>query len=117
MEDVSVLSAVKASNPKGKQAMKMPRKVLAFPVVESDFGIRTHYLDYRPDLVPGRGGLVVKSWIWDRRLSDSKPDATEDRHVLGLEHAKSYVEGQTSSHWCNVEVWRGGSRPGVALVI
>ncbi|GBL95497.1 hypothetical protein AVEN_54105-1 [Araneus ventricosus] len=29
------------------------------------------------------------------------------RRVLSLLHIKSCVRGQTSSRWCNAEVWRG----------
>ncbi|GBO44442.1 hypothetical protein AVEN_179256-1, partial [Araneus ventricosus] len=36
---------------------------------------------------------------------------------VGLFHAKSVVEDQTSSRWCGAEVWSGSAGSGVVLVI
>ncbi|GBL90798.1 hypothetical protein AVEN_269081-1 [Araneus ventricosus] len=33
--------------------------------------------------VRGRGGLVVRSRLWDRRVPGSKPDSTEDPPCMG----------------------------------
>ncbi|GBM47448.1 hypothetical protein AVEN_6131-1 [Araneus ventricosus] len=57
----------------------------------------------------GRGGLVVRSRLWGRRVPGSKPDSTEDPPCMGpAAHAKHISSGQTSSRWCGVEAWRGG---------
>ncbi|GBO08150.1 hypothetical protein AVEN_18877-1 [Araneus ventricosus] len=38
-----------------------------------------------------RGGLVVRSRVWGRRVPGSRPDSTEDPRVWCLLHDKSYV--------------------------
>ncbi|GBO40690.1 hypothetical protein AVEN_56339-1 [Araneus ventricosus] len=59
----------------------------------------------------------------DRKVPGSKPNSTED--PPGPLLVKSYVGGQTCSHWCSEEVWREGHltavqndevRPKIALV-
>ncbi|GFV45034.1 hypothetical protein TNCV_907811 [Trichonephila clavipes] len=63
----------------------------------------------------GCGSLVVKitdSWP---ACHDFEPSTAEDTPCRGAVHIKS-VDAQTSSHWCGVEVTRGGSSSGVVLV-
>ncbi|GBM90656.1 hypothetical protein AVEN_141686-1 [Araneus ventricosus] len=33
--------------------------------------------------IPGRGGLVVRSRLWGRRVPGSRPDSTEDPPCMG----------------------------------
>ncbi|GBM02425.1 hypothetical protein AVEN_76477-1 [Araneus ventricosus] len=49
---------------------------------------RTSYFyelrDFFPSKLPGgRGGLVVRSRLWGRRVPGSKPDSTEDPPCMG----------------------------------
>ncbi|GBN24777.1 hypothetical protein AVEN_11509-1 [Araneus ventricosus] len=53
----------------------------------------------------GRGGLVVSSRLWGRRVPVSKPDSTEDPLVWGPLHVISYVVAKRPS--ICMEVWRG----------
>ncbi|GBN98955.1 hypothetical protein AVEN_39323-2-1, partial [Araneus ventricosus] len=61
----------------------------------------------------GRGGLVVRSQFWGRRVSGTKPDPP----CMGPVACQTISSGQTPYRWCGVEVWRGGASSGVVLVI
>ncbi|GBO08707.1 hypothetical protein AVEN_100227-1 [Araneus ventricosus] len=65
----------------------------------------------------GRGGLVVKSRLWGRRVPGSKPDSTGDPSRMRPIARQIIRSGQTPSCWCGVVVWRGGASSGVGLVI
>ncbi|GBL80365.1 hypothetical protein AVEN_92274-1 [Araneus ventricosus] len=56
----------------------------------------------------GRGGLVVKSRLWGRRVPGSKPDSTEDPPCMGPAARYIIRSGQPSSRWCGVEVLERG---------
>ncbi|GBM01149.1 hypothetical protein AVEN_27247-1 [Araneus ventricosus] len=47
--------------------------------------------DTELEIHKSRGGLVVRSLRWGRRVPDSKPDPLKIRSVWGLLHVKSYV--------------------------
>ncbi|GBM39108.1 hypothetical protein AVEN_73050-1 [Araneus ventricosus] len=59
--------------------------------------------------IRGRGGLVARSRPREWRLRGSKPDNTEDPPCVGPVARQIICSGQTSSHWCGAEVWRGGA--------
>ncbi|GBO40794.1 hypothetical protein AVEN_4405-1 [Araneus ventricosus] len=65
----------------------------------------------------GRGGLVVKSWLWGRRVQGSKPESTEDTLNMGPAAHQIIRSDQTSSRWCGVEACRGGASSSVVLAI
>ncbi|GBM55142.1 hypothetical protein AVEN_207026-1 [Araneus ventricosus] len=48
-----------------------------------------HSSDVASSVYEGRGSLVLRSRLWGRRASGSKPDSTEDPPCM--EHAKSYL--------------------------
>ncbi|GBM11712.1 hypothetical protein AVEN_75661-1 [Araneus ventricosus] len=52
----------------------------------------------------GRGGLVVKSRLWGRRVPGSKPDSTEDPPCMGLVAHQMVRNSQTSSRWCGAKM-------------
>ncbi|GBO19437.1 hypothetical protein AVEN_179272-1 [Araneus ventricosus] len=65
----------------------------------------------------GRGGLVVRSRPWGRRVAGSKPDSIEDPSCIGPVACQIIRRGQTTSRWCGAEAWRGGDSSGVILLI
>ncbi|GBM76376.1 hypothetical protein AVEN_165977-1 [Araneus ventricosus] len=67
--------------------------------------------------VIGRGGLVVESRLWDRRVSGPRPDSTEDPPCIGPAAGQIIRSVQTPSRWCCVEAWSRDASPGVVLVI
>ncbi|GBM58564.1 hypothetical protein AVEN_74802-1 [Araneus ventricosus] len=54
-----------------------------------------------------RGGLVVRSRFWGRRVPGSKPDSTEDPPYMKPVACQIIRSGQPPSRWCDVEGWRG----------
>ncbi|GBM34457.1 hypothetical protein AVEN_106702-1 [Araneus ventricosus] len=44
-----------------------------------------------PNFREGRGGLVVRSQLWGRRVPGSNPITLKIRRVRGLLHTKSYI--------------------------
>ncbi|GBL72239.1 hypothetical protein AVEN_115208-1 [Araneus ventricosus] len=63
--------------------------------------------------IRGRGGLVVRSRLWGRRVRDPIPPKIG--RVWGLLYAKSYVVAKRPP--IGVELWRGAASSGVVLVI
>ncbi|GBM32620.1 hypothetical protein AVEN_8459-1 [Araneus ventricosus] len=63
----------------------------------------------------GRGGLVVRSWLWGWRFQVQNPIPLKIRRVWGLLHVKSYVVAKRSP--VGVEVLRGGASSCVVLII
>ncbi|GBL92177.1 hypothetical protein AVEN_91518-1 [Araneus ventricosus] len=55
----------------------------------------------------GRGGLVARSRLWNRRVPGSKPDSTDDPSCMGPAARQIIRSGQTSSRWCGV-AWKFG---------
>ncbi|GBL81252.1 hypothetical protein AVEN_143580-1 [Araneus ventricosus] len=68
--------------------------------------IRKYWFLRTPRQTWGRSGLVVRS-----RPEGSKFETQlhyRSAVYAGLLHAKSYALGQTSSRWCDAEIWRKG---------
>ncbi|GBN20591.1 hypothetical protein AVEN_131535-1 [Araneus ventricosus] len=59
-----------------------------------------------------RRGLEVRPGLHGRKVPGSRSAVYTD-----LLHVKSYVEDQTLSRWCGMEVWREGAISGIVLVI
>ncbi|GBM15914.1 hypothetical protein AVEN_131123-1 [Araneus ventricosus] len=76
--------------------------------------IQLRYFQYLTDFpirYIGRSGLVVRSQFGAGAFLVRNPIPLKTCRVLGLLHVKSYVGDQTSSRWCDAEVWTGGGRP------
>ncbi|GBM34644.1 hypothetical protein AVEN_122039-1 [Araneus ventricosus] len=62
--------------------------------------------------IMGRGDLLLRSQLCDRRVPILESVSTEDRQ-MGLVHDKSVVMGQIASPWCGPAVCGGGASSGV----
>ncbi|GBN37501.1 hypothetical protein AVEN_11053-1 [Araneus ventricosus] len=63
-----------------KRLISLPR---AFPFDDYSPKIKVLKISISGKPLEGRGGLVVSSPLWDRRVPGSKPDSTEDPPCLG----------------------------------
>ncbi|GBL91202.1 hypothetical protein AVEN_176914-1 [Araneus ventricosus] len=65
----------------------------------------------------GRGGIVARSRLRDRRLAESKPESFEAfPRVWNLLHI-IIPSGQTSSRWFSAQCWIGDASSGAVFVI